>query len=133
MSRSAPVPGQSLHREAGAAAAGAAGIRVLDGEARADQLFGEVDDGVGKEGQGYLVDDHLFLPVGQDEVVLGSGVELDVVLEARTAATLDGHAQGLALCAGADLFKAGEGTVGDFGGKIHGRTRSGLTCAALVI
>ena len=105
-------------REAGAAAAGGGGVRVQDHEAGADQLLGEVDLGAGEERQRHRVDQHPRAVLLEHEVVVGGRVELDLVLEPRAAAALDGDAQRSV----ADLADAGEGAVGDARGDgEHGR------------
>lgn len=109
------------HRKRCPAAAGTAGVGVLDGEARADQLFGEIDHRVSQERQGDLVDHHLraLWPVDH-QIAVGRVVQRDVVLKAGTAAALDRDAQRLAGVGGADLGQAFKDAGGDLGGQDHG-------------
>src|SRR5262245_38579743 len=81
-------------RERAAAAAGGLGVRVLDLERGADQIFDEIDLGAGQEVERGVVDDDLH-PVALEQVVVGLHrvVEREAVLEARAAAARDAEAE----------------------------------------
>src|SRR3546814_10363430 len=85
---------RELDREAATAAAGRLGVGVADGELRAVQAFDVVDRGAHQVLQAQRVDQQNYA-IGIDrEVVLALLlVELEAVLEARAAASLDVYAQ----------------------------------------
>src|SRR5262245_27735625 len=72
-----------------AAAAGGLGVRILDREAAAHQVFLVVDLGAVEVAEAHRVDDDLDAVRLDHLVVLGDLVEDHAVLEARAAASLD--------------------------------------------
>src|SRR5215468_11519904 len=80
-------------REAGAAAAGRCGLRIVDLERRADQIVHEIDLGSSHVIERDRIDQHSRAALLDRNVVLGTrtfGVES--VLEARAAAAFDADA-----------------------------------------
>src|SRR6185437_8231680 len=83
-----------LQREAGAAAAGRLGLRIVDLERSADQIVDIIDLGAGKETERNLVDQHGRAVARQHDVVVGLGAfDVELVLEAGAAAALYADAQ----------------------------------------
>src|SRR5215813_14646522 len=83
-----------LDREAGAAAAGRGGLRVVHPERRADQVVDEVDLGPRHVIERHRVDQHgRAVPRDDDVVVRLGALDVELVLEARTAAAFDADPQ----------------------------------------
>ena len=108
----------ALDRERGSAAAGAGGVRVLDHKARADQFFGIVDHGIGKEGQRYGIDQNALCALFQHQIIVACIIQPDVILKAGTTAAFDSHAQRPCIAGGFGNFsQSRECAVGYAGGK----------------
>jgi hypothetical protein len=86
--------GVELDREAGAAAAGRGGVRIVDFELSADQLVHEVDLRALHEVRRDRIDGHRRA-VPLDEDIVGRGIvrQLELVLESGTAAAFDADAE----------------------------------------
>ena len=76
---------KALHREGRSATTGTGGIRIIDHETRADQLFAEIDDRLGQKRQRHRVYHNLFAFAFKHEVIVGRVVEPDIVLKARAS------------------------------------------------
>ena len=59
------------HRKADATATTGRGIWVFDGEAGADQFFGEINHSIGEKRQGHFVDHDFLADAFEDEVPVG--------------------------------------------------------------
>src|ERR1700733_3723427 len=82
--------GNSLDREAGAAAAGSGGVRVDHPERRADQIIDEVDFRAGQERHRGRIDQHHRGIPFDHQIILGlRALDVEFVLKARAAAALD--------------------------------------------
>ncbi len=108
-----------LHRKRCSAATAGGGVRVVDGEARADQLFCEIDSGVFQKWQRHLIDHNALSLTFEHEVIGFRRVQSDLILKAGTAAALDGDTQSLALRGGPDLGQPFKGARGHFRGQVH--------------
>src|SRR5215212_1203780 len=106
------------HAEGGAAPARRDDVRVVHLEAGAHQALGVVDGRAVHVAEALLVDENPDSLVLEDLVAVTRLVERELVLEARAAAALDGHAQ-----AGLGLLLSGQELRdllgGDFGEGDH--------------
>src|SRR4051812_19594463 len=94
--RTAPTPGipDTLNGEAGAAAAGGDGVRVLDLEGLAHQVVDEVDHRAAHIDQRQIVDqDRGAILLDGDIVVVARVDQIELVGKAGAAAAFDGNAQ----------------------------------------
>src|SRR5262245_30131261 len=108
--------------EARPAPAGGCGVRVVDPERRAQEVVDVVDFRAVDQAQGDGVDQHAGAALVDHQVVGGPiGHQVEPVLEARAAATLDTDAEhGRGWLAGDDLGDATCGAVADgYGGLAH--------------
>src|SRR5690349_5999416 len=83
-----------LQCEAGAAAAGRGGLRIVDLERRADQIVDEIDLGSSHVIERYRIDEHSRAASLDHDIVVGAlafGVEF--ILKARASAAFDADAQ----------------------------------------
>ena len=86
--------------KAGPASAGRGGVRVFDHEARADQLFGEIDHRIGQERQRHSIDQHALARAFQNQII-GCGIvgpnAGDLIAEAALAIELGADAADIGL------------------------------------
>ena len=114
-----------LHRKGCAAAAAGRRVWIFDHKPRPNQLIREINHRIGQKRQRHAVDHDALSVAFQDHVVLGRGVQIDLVLKPGTSAAFHGHAQRLSLIGCANLGQAGKGAICDFWGQAEHFGHSG--------